>query len=124
MTYDFHLVADTNPEEGTFSKVSAMLEDKFTLEEIGAGSRVLTLQGEQLAVISAPSRTEQDELRRVFGADVAAQLREGAWVSEVNCPEDKDTAEAVRLFLMLTVADTRGLVIDPQRNEILNSLAS
>lgn len=127
MSYDFHLVAATDPGEGAFETVCRLLEDKFTVEDpggTGAGPLLLMLQGEQLAVVSVPGRIEQDELHRIFGADVAGQLREAAWVSEVNCPKDKDTAEAVRMFLMLAVAGTLGVVIDPQSNEILNWPAS
>lgn len=71
-----------------------------------------------------PSLTDHDELLRIYGESVARQLGTTAWVSEVNCPDDKDTAEAARTFLMIAVLDTCGLVIDPQSNEILNALDS
>ncbi|RAX45816.1 hypothetical protein DQ354_08005 [Arthrobacter sp. AQ5-06] len=123
MSYDFHLVAATDPRQGDFAKVCTLLEDRCSLEQAGdTGHLILTLGGEQLALISTPSPIENDELLRVFGQDVARQLRGTAWVSEVNCPEDKDTAEAARTFLMLAVAETRGVVIDPQSNELLNAL--
>lgn len=123
MSYDFYLIAETDPREGDFARVCTLLEDKCRLEEAGdTGHLILTLGEEQLALISKPSQTDNDELLRVFGQDVAGQLGGTAWVSEVNCPEDKDTAEAARTFLMLAVSETRGLVIDPQSNEILNAL--
>lgn len=125
MSYDFHLVAATDPRQGDFARVCGLLEDKFSLEPAGgSGHLILTLQQEQLALVSMPGRIEQDELLRVFGENVARQLGGSAWVSEVSCPEDKDTAEAARMFLMLAVSETRGLVIDPQTNEILNALDS
>jgi hypothetical protein len=125
MSYDFHLVAATDPRQGDFARVCGLLEDKFSLEPAGgSGHLILTLQQEQLALVSMPGRIEPDELLRVFGENVARQLGGGAWVSEVSCPEDKDTAEAARMFLMLAVSETRGLVIDPQTNEILNALDS
>jgi hypothetical protein len=123
MSYDFHLVAATDPRQGDFARVCTLLEDKCRLEEAGGtGHLILTLGGEQLALISIPSPVDNDELLRVFGQDVARQLGGTAWVSEVNCPHDKDIAEAARMFLMLAVSETRGLVIDPQSNEILNAL--
>jgi hypothetical protein len=123
MSYDFHLVAATDPRQGDFARVCTLLEDKCRLEEAGdTGHLILTLGEEHLALISKPSHIDNDELLRVFGQDVARQLGGTAWVSEVNCPEDKDIAEAARTFLMLAVSDTRGLVIDPQSNEILNAL--
>ncbi len=125
MSYDFHLVAATDPRQGDFDRVCALLEDKFRLDQAsGSGHLILTLQEEQLALVSMPGPIDQAELLRVFGAEVAQQLGGTAWVSEVNCPEDKDTAEAARMFLMLAVSETRGLVIDPQSNEILNALDS
>jgi hypothetical protein len=123
MSYDFYLIAATDPRQGDFARVCTLLEDKCRLEGAGdTGHLILTLVEEQLALISKPSQIDNDELLRVFGQDVASQLGDTAWVSEVNCPEDKDTAEAARTFLMLAVSETRGLVIDPQSNEILNAL--
>ena len=123
MSYDFYLIAATDLRQGDFARVCGLLEDKCRLEEADdTGHLILTLGEEQLALISKPSQIDNDELLRVFGQDVASQLGGSAWVSEVNCPEDKDTAEAARTFLMLTVSETRGLVIDPQSDEILNAL--
>ena len=123
MSYDFHLVAATDPRQGDFARVCALLEDKCMLEQAGDSEHlILNLAGEQLALVSRPSPIDHDELLRVFGENVARQLGGTAWVSEVNCPEDKDIAEAARTFLMLAVSETRGLVIDPQTNEILNAL--
>lgn len=123
MSYDFHLVAATDPRQGDFARVCALLEGKCTLEQAGDSEHlILNLAGEHLALVSRPSPIDHDELLRVFGENVARQLGGTAWVSEVNCPEDKDIAEAARTFLMLAVSETRGLVIDPQTNEILNAL--
>jgi hypothetical protein len=123
MSYDFHLVAAADPRQGDFTRVCRLLEDKFSLAPAGAsGHLILSLGDEQLALVSVPVRVDQEELHRVFGRDAARQLGGAAWVSEVNCPEDKETAEAARMFLMLAVSETRGLVIDPQTDEILNAL--
>lgn len=125
MSYDFFLVAASDPTEGDFAKASAFFEDKFSLEPAGNSDHlILALAEERLALISTPVLIDHDELLRVYGENVASQLGDAAWASEVNCPEDKDTAEAVRMFLMIAVAGSRGLVIDPQSNEILNALDS
>lgn len=122
MSYDFHLVADTDPRLTDFARACSMFEDKFSLLPAGESDHlILELAGEQLALLSVPRLTDRSELLRVFGESVAHQLGAAGWVSEVNCPHDKDTAEAVRAFLMITVSGTQGLVIDPQSNEILNS---
>ena len=125
MSYDFHLIAENNPLDTDFARACAMFEDKFTVAPAGKSEHfILVLAGEQLALITAPRLVPPEELNRVFGTDVARQLRGAAWVSEVSCPMDKDTAEAVRSFLMITVHETRGVVIDPQSRETMNVLDS
>ena len=123
MNYDFHLVAESDPRGADFARACAMFEDKFSLAAAGESEHlILALAGEQLALVSAPRPVQPAELRRVFGDSVALQLRGTAWISEVSCPLDKDTAEAVRSFLMILVHGTRGVVIDPQSREVLNVL--
>lgn len=122
MSYDFHLICEDDPRLRRFSQASEQFENKFTLAAVaGSDSLVLGFNGEDLALLSAPRRVPIEELRRIFGAQAAAQLPDGGWVAEINCPADKDTAEAVRQFLMITVVGTRGMVIDPQSNELINA---
>ena len=122
VSYDFHLICGDDPRLGRFSQASEQFENKFTLAAVeGSESLVLAFNGEDLALLSAPHRVPVEELRRIFGEQAAGQLPDGGWVAEVNCPADKDTAEAVRQFLMITVIGTRGLVIDPQSNELINA---
>jgi hypothetical protein len=122
MSYDFHLICDEDPREGRFAYASGQFEDKFQLAAVeGSQNLIVNLAGEDLGLISGPILIPAAEVRRIFGEDVAKQLAGDAWVSEVNCPNDKDTAEAVRAFLMITVIGTRGLLIDPQSNEVMNA---
>lgn len=123
MSYDFHLIAQANPLVADFERACAMFENKFTVTPAGESENyILTLADEELALISAPRLVQAAELQRIFGDAVARQLHGPAWVSEINCPMDKDTAEAVRTFLMITVHETRGVVVDPQSRDILNAL--
>jgi hypothetical protein len=122
VSYDFHLVCDQDPRLGRFTHASEQFENKFALAAVeGSENLVLSFNGEDLALLNAPQQVPEEELRRIFGADVARQLRGNGWVAEVNCPADKDTAEAVRSFLMITVIGTKGLLIDPQSNELINA---
>ncbi|MFE4197614.1 hypothetical protein ACFRJ9_17265 [Paenarthrobacter sp. NPDC056912] len=122
MSYDFHLICDEDPREGRFAYASAQFEDKFQVTAVaGSENSVVKLVGEGLGLISVPTLTPGAEVGRIFGEDVAKQLAGDAWVSEVNCPHDKDTAEAVRSFLMITVIGTKGLLIDPQSYEVINA---
>lgn len=137
MSYDFHLISDQDPRLGLFHRASAQFENKFTLVPAeNSADLVIAFNGEDLALLSAPQRTANEELQRIFGADVAGQLEGEAWVSEVSCAvdkedadkedaesedADKETAESVRAFLMITVIGTKGLVVDPQANQVLNA---
>jgi len=122
VSYDFHLICEQDPRLGLLAKASAQFEDKFTLAPVEASEHlVLGFNGEDLALLNVPHRVPAGELGRIFGARAAAQLPQGGWVAEVNCPADKDTAEAVRQFLIIAVAGTRGLVIDPQSNELITA---
>ena len=132
MSYDFHLISDQDPRLGLFDRASAQFENKFTLVPAeNSADLVIAFNGEDLALLSAPQRTANEELQRIFGADVAGQLEGDAWVSEVSCAvdkedaesedADKETAESVRAFLMITVIGTKGLVVDPQANQVLNA---
>jgi hypothetical protein len=122
VTYDFHLISDQDPRLGLFDLASAQFENKFTLAPAEtSGDLVIAFNGKDLALLGAPQRTANKELQRIFGADVADQLAGAAWVSEVSCPADKETAESVRTFLMITVIGTKGLVVDPQANQVLNA---
>lgn len=122
MNYTFHLVAGSDPRVSGFAEACALFEDKFSIDAGDSGHLILALAGEQLALVSEPRPVPPFELRRVFGETVARQLRGPAWVSEVSCPMDKDTAEAARTFLIILVHQSRGVVIDPQSREILNAL--
>lgn len=122
MSYDFHLICDQDPREGRFAYACEQFENKFQLNAVeGSENLVVNLAGEDLGLVSVPSRVSNPEVLRIFGEDVAHQLGGDAWVSEVNCPYDKDTAEAVRALLMITVIGTKGLLIDPQSNEVINA---
>ncbi|CAH0190553.1 hypothetical protein SRABI83_01655 [Arthrobacter sp. Bi83] len=132
MSYDFHLISDQDPRLGLFDRASAQFENKFTLVSAeNSADLIIAFNGEDLALLSAPQRTANEELQRIFGADVAGQLKGDAWVSEVSCAvdkedaesedADKETAESVRAFLMITVIGTKGLVVDPQANQVLNA---
>lgn len=122
MTYDFHLICDEDPGLGRFAYASAQFEDKFTLAaDPESGNLVLGFNGEDLALLTAPRRVPLEEVRRIYGGGTASQLQGEGWVSEVNCPDDKDSAEVVRSFLMVTVIGTRGLLLDPQSNELINA---
>lgn len=123
MNYTFHLLAGRDPRVAGFAEACALFEDKFSVDPAGdSGHLILSLAGEQLALFSEPRLVPPSELRRVFGETVARQLRGPAWVSEVSCPMDKDTAEAARTFLMILVHQSHGVVVDPQAREILNAL--
>ncbi|VXC13975.1 conserved hypothetical protein [Arthrobacter sp. 9V] len=122
MSYDFHLICDEDPREGRFAYACGEFENKFFVNAVeGSENLVVNLAGEDLGLISVPLNVPNSEVGRVFGEEVAHQLAGDAWVSEVNCPYDKDTAEAVRAFLMITVIGTKGLLIDPQSNEVINA---
>ncbi|MEV4952682.1 hypothetical protein [Paenarthrobacter nitroguajacolicus] len=122
MSYDFHLICDQDPREGRFAYACEQFENKFQLNAVeGSENLVVNLAGEDLGLVSVPTRVPNPEVRRIFGAEVAHQLGGDAWVSEVNCPYDKDNAEAVRALLMITVIGTKGLLIDPQSNEVINA---
>ncbi|MFC8039024.1 hypothetical protein ACFUOZ_06695 [Paenarthrobacter sp. NPDC057355] len=122
MSYDFHLICDQDPREGRFDYACAEFENKFQLTAVEAtGDLIVNLAGEGLGLISAPLKIPNAEVRRIFGEEVAQQIGGDGWVSEVNCPYDKDTAEAVRAFLMITVIGTKGVLIDPQSNEVINA---
>lgn len=122
MSYDFHLISDQDPRLGLFDRASAQFENKFTLAPAGTSADlVIAFNGEDLALLSGPQRTANKELQRIFGSEVAGQLEGDGWVSEVSCPADKETAESVRTFLMITVTGTKGLVVDPQANQVLNA---
>ncbi|MFE4543025.1 hypothetical protein [Arthrobacter sp. NPDC056727] len=122
MSYDFHLICDQDPRLGLFDSASEQFENKFRLIPVEA-SKNLTLgfNGEDLAFIAAPQKVPNSEAQRIFGEQVATQLQGEAWVSEVNCPHEKDIAEAVRAFLTITVTGTKGVLIDPQANEVMNA---
>ncbi|MFF2843382.1 hypothetical protein [Paenarthrobacter sp. NPDC057981] len=122
MSYDFHLICDQDPREGRFSYACGEFENKFQLVAAkGSEKLIVNLAGEDLGLISAPLQVPNPEVRRIFGDEVARQIGGDGWVSEVNCPYDKDTAEAVRAFLMITVIGTKGVLIDPQSNEVINA---
>ncbi|WP_458778772.1 hypothetical protein [Arthrobacter sp. D3-16] len=122
MSYDFHLICDQDPRLALFPDASEQFENKFTLAPVeGSDNLVVGFNGEELALLTMPQRIQEPELLRIFGERIANQLQGEAWVSEVNCPYAKEAAEAVRAFLMITVAGTKGLVVDPQSNEVLNA---
>lgn len=122
MTYEFHLVCDEDPRLGGFACASEQFEDKFTVLAVqDSENLVLGFNGEEMALLTAPHRVPCEEIRRIYGSGPAGQLQGGGWVSEVSCPDDKDTAEAVRSFLIITVLGTRGLLIDPQSNQHINA---
>jgi hypothetical protein len=122
MSYEFHLICDQDPRLGLFADASGQLENKFTLTEVeGSENLIVRFNSEDLALLTAPQRIPNPELRRIFGEDIANQLQGDAWLSEVNCRCEKDTAEAVRSFLMITVIGTKGLLVDPQSNEVINA---
>lgn len=122
MSYDFHLICDQDPRLSLFEDASERFENKFTVSPVeGSDNLVMGFDGEDLALITTPRLIPAPEVSRIFGEQVANQLKQEAWVSEVSCPYDKDTAEAVRSFLMITVIGTKGLLIDPQANEVINA---
>ncbi|MFJ5958427.1 hypothetical protein ACIQC5_21010 [Paenarthrobacter sp. NPDC092416] len=122
MSYDFHLICEQDPREGRFAYASEQFENKFTvMPPEDSENLIVSLAGEDLGLVSVPMPIPGPEVRRIFGEDVAKQLAGDAWVSEVNCREDKDAAEAVRAFLMITVIGTKGILIDPQSNEVINA---
>ncbi|MFE4834019.1 hypothetical protein ACFRAU_04980 [Arthrobacter sp. NPDC056691] len=122
MTYEFHLICPEDPRLGRFAYASEQFENKFTVVAVKDTEHlVLGFDGDDLALLTAPHRVPGEELGRIYGSETAAQLRGDAWVSEISCPNDKDTAEAVRSFLMITVIGTRGLLMDPQSNELINA---
>ncbi|MFF2317395.1 hypothetical protein ACFVTE_14105 [Arthrobacter sp. NPDC058097] len=122
MSYEFHLICDQNPTLNLFEAASVQFENKFTLSAVeGSDNLVMSFNGEDLALLTTPRPVPVPEVTRIFGEQVANQLKQEAWVSEVSCPYDKDTAEAVRSFLMITVIGTQGLLIDPQANEVINA---
>jgi hypothetical protein len=122
VTYDFHLICDQDPGLGLFADASAQFGNKFTLTGVDSSEALIVgFNGENLALLTAPLRIPNSEVRRIFGEDIADQIKGEAWVSEVSCPHEKDTAEAVRSFLTLTVIGTNGLLVDPQSNEVINA---
>ncbi|MFJ4170042.1 hypothetical protein ACIPY3_11055 [Paenarthrobacter sp. NPDC089714] len=122
MSYDFHLICEEDPRKERFAYAAGEFENKFTYEKAkDSQDLILSLAGEALGLITEPIPVPQSELRRLFGDDVATQLGGQGWVSDVNIPLDKEDAESVRAFLMIAVIGTKGVLIDPQSQQVINA---
>ncbi len=124
MSYDFHLICDQDPREGRFAYACEQFENKFQLNAVeGSENLVVNLAGGRtwggLSAFPPGCRTLKCAGSSVRRWPTSLAVTPGCPRS--TAPYDKDNAEAVRALLMITVIGTKGLLIDPQSNEVINA---